>query len=154
MDVFLRSRTTGGSPSLNQKRKEESTVRCPVCKEPMIVLELDQIEVDHCLSCGGAWLDSGELELLLEGADNRDRLLASFEIDSKTKEKKVRCPICSKKMAKIACGTAEKVCVDSCPKGEGLWFDKGELLQVVRMGDFPGDRRIVDLLKEVFSAKS
>ena len=35
---------------------------CPVCKEPMLVLELDTVEIDHCARCGGTWLDAGELE--------------------------------------------------------------------------------------------
>ena len=37
---------------------------CPVCSEPMIVLEYDRVEVDYCVSCQGLWLDAGELELL------------------------------------------------------------------------------------------
>ena len=41
-------------------------MKCPVCKEPTIVLELDEIEIDYCTSCGGIWLDAGELDLLIE----------------------------------------------------------------------------------------
>ena len=32
----------------------------------MITLELEDVEIDHCLDCGGIWLDAGELELLLD----------------------------------------------------------------------------------------
>jgi len=32
---------------------------CPVCKKPMLVLELQQIEIDYCQECGGIWLDEG-----------------------------------------------------------------------------------------------
>ena len=39
---------------------------CPVCKNAMITLELEEVEIDYCTDCGGIWLDSGELELLLE----------------------------------------------------------------------------------------
>ena len=49
-------------------------MNCPVCKNPMVVLELDQIEIDHCLHCGGIWLDAGELELLLETEEDKARL--------------------------------------------------------------------------------
>jgi len=38
---------------------------CPVCKNAMITLELEEVEIDHCTNCGGIWLDAGELELLL-----------------------------------------------------------------------------------------
>ena len=37
---------------------------CPACKEPLIVLELNEVEIDNCVSCGGIWLDKGELERL------------------------------------------------------------------------------------------
>ena len=85
---------------------------CPVCKEAMIVLELDEVEIDHCISCGGIWLDAGELELLLEGVEEKDNLLASFSIDKDTKEAGRRCPICLKKMEKVLC------CAETFPSKE------------------------------------
>ena len=44
---------------------------CPVCREPMVALQLEGVEIDHCLACRGTWLDAGELEQLAEfsGAD-------------------------------------------------------------------------------------
>ena len=52
---------------------------CPVCKnEPMIVLELNDVEIDYCLSCKGIWLDTGELELLLESSAKT--LFSAFQI--------------------------------------------------------------------------
>ncbi|MCL4278881.1 MAG: zf-TFIIB domain-containing protein, partial [Ignavibacteriaceae bacterium] len=45
---------------------------CPVCNNPMIVLELEQVEVDYCTNCAGVWLDAGELELLLESHEERN----------------------------------------------------------------------------------
>ena len=45
---------------------------CPVCKNAMITLELEQVEVDHCLECRGIWLDAGELELLLGDAERAE----------------------------------------------------------------------------------
>ena len=41
-------------------------MKCPVCKEIMIVVEHDKVEVDHCTNCQGVWFDAGELELFLE----------------------------------------------------------------------------------------
>jgi Zn-finger nucleic acid-binding protein len=41
---------------------------CPTCKNPMIVVEYQQIELDYCGSCRGVWFDNGELELLLSKA--------------------------------------------------------------------------------------
>ena len=39
---------------------------CPICKNDMIVVEHNKIELDYCLNCHGVWFDSGELELLLK----------------------------------------------------------------------------------------
>jgi len=124
-------------------------MKCPRCKKVMIVLEANQVEVDHCLGCGGVWLDAGELELLLAGAEEASRLLESFEVDEGVTEKKIRCPLCSSKMDKVLCGLGKKVLIDRCPRGDGLWFDRGELGEVLAMGHFH-DRRVLELLAEVF----
>ena len=63
-------------------------MRCPACSNPLIVLELDEIEIDYCTSCEGIWLDSGEVELLLESSVQKDKLLASFTQDPDHEEKK------------------------------------------------------------------
>ena len=39
---------------------------CPLCAKPLQAVERQGIEIDHCSSCGGLWLDSGELSALIE----------------------------------------------------------------------------------------
>ena len=97
---------------------------CPVCKYPMIVLELNRVEIDYCQKCSGIWLDKGELELLLDTEQERTALFNSFKLDNTAKEKKRKCPICLKKMDKVR---LEGILIDKCRLGHGLWFDKGEL---------------------------
>jgi Zn-finger nucleic acid-binding protein len=128
-------------------------MQCPKCKRSMIVLEVQEIEIDHCLECGGVWLDGGELELLLEGAEERDALLSSMAIDTATSEKKIKCPLCSKKMDKVLCGTGTKVLIDRCSANDGIWFDKGELNEIMEMGVFHGDTRVYDILNSIFREK-
>ena len=124
---------------------------CPVCREPMIVLELDEVEIDHCVSCEGIWLDSGELELLLEGSGEKDDLLSSFEIDKDSGEKGRKCPICLKRMRKVLCGADKRIRIDKCRKNDGLWFDKGELKEIIEKGYFDKDNRILGLLNDMFT---
>lgn len=124
---------------------------CPLCKNPMIALELEQVETDFCTVCGGIWLDSGELELLLEDKQQARQLVGSFQRVSGVKEKNYRCPICLKKMYKILAGRrGESVVIDRCSKGHGLWFDRGELSEVLARGSFDKDRKIIKLLSEIF----
>jgi hypothetical protein len=124
-------------------------LNCPVCNQPLIVLELNQIEVDYCTNCHGVWLDGGELELLLLDSEEKNKLLDSFLTDKNSEEKSIKCPICLKKMDKIICG--EKIIIDECPGKHGLWFNKGELESVVEMGSLDKQNKIVKLLKEMFA---
>ena len=41
---------------------------CPACKNDMIVVEYQRIELDFCPDCRGVWFDKGELQLMLETA--------------------------------------------------------------------------------------
>lgn len=126
---------------------------CPVCNEPLVVLELEQIEVDYCTSCSGVWLDAGELELLLETDEERNRLISLFKADEAAKEKSFNCPICGKHMLKFHIGEQEKVLVDKCKKNHGIWFDKGELKKVVELGSDNKRNKIINLLTEMFESK-
>jgi Zn-finger nucleic acid-binding protein len=123
---------------------------CPVCKDSMIVLELEQIEVDYCTGCEGVWLDAGELELLLETVEERNRLIDLFKEAEIEKEKSYDCPICGKHMLKFEVGEQAKVVIDKCKKNHGLWFDKGELQKVVEFGSENKQNKIINLLKEMF----
>jgi len=126
-------------------------MKCPVCKEPMIVLELNEVEIDYCPSCGGIWLDAGELGLLIEDEKEREILLSSFQKDAEHHEKPYKCPICRKKMDKVHVGEDKDVLIDKCPDNDGLWFDKGELRDVISLAS--EENEIVKLLNDLFSSK-
>jgi len=129
-------------------------VDCPVCKNAMITLELEDVEIDYCTDCGGIWLDAGELELLLGNREQADILIRSFEIDHSCTEKPRRCPICLKKMKKIIVGkSVPKLLIDKCPKGDGLWFDKGELVDILNKAQLDKDSKIQKLLANMFGEK-
>ena len=128
---------------------------CPVCKKSaMIVLELDEVEVDYCTECEGIWLDAGELELLLGGAAGSEALLASFQA-GKTDEKRRKCPICLRKMDKILVGDTDghRELIDRCGHNHGLWFDRGELQNVLKWGHFDDTGRVRHLLGDLFCAE-
>lgn len=124
---------------------------CPVCKSAMIVLELDEVEVDYCTDCRGVWLDSGELELLLEDAAKAQDVLQSFAA-AKTTETPRKCPICRKKMEKVHVGSHgdKPQLIDRCGKSHGLWFDAGELEKILKMGQFDDENKIPRLLSNLF----
>ncbi len=123
---------------------------CPVCKVPMIVFELDEVETDYCTECSGIWLDAGELEILLEDADKARRLMDSFQ-PARTDEAPRSCPICRKSMKKVLIGHGQQaVLIDRCAKSHGLWFDRGELMDVLRQGGFDPEGKVAALLGEMY----
>lgn len=129
---------------------------CPVCKQSaMVTLELNEVEIDYCMQCEGIWLDAGELEILLGEPKKAQELINSFKIDSDNAENVRKCPICYKKMQKIVVGSAEpKLLIDRCRKGDGLWFDKGELRDIVEKAKLDESNKIKTLLTDMFSNKS
>ena len=124
---------------------------CPVCNEAMITMELNEVEIDHCLGCGGIWLDAGELEMLMDDEQKAKNLIQSFNKSAQSEEKPRKCPICLKKMDKIVVGNVEPVLLlDRCAKGDGLWFDAGELEDVCSRAELDNDSLIIRLLADMF----
>jgi len=56
-------------------------------------------------------------------------------------------------MDKAWLGQDPKVLIDSCPHGDGLWFDGGELDQVIHQIKDDGKDDILAFLSETFKAK-
>ena len=128
---------------------------CPVCENAMITLELADVEIDHCVGCGGIWLDAGELELLLDDQLYAEQLLKSFQAASNCTEEPRKCPICMKKMKKIVVGPEESAeLIDKCGRGDGLWFDKGELSNILKAGSFDKENKVVSLLADMFGEQA
>ncbi len=123
-------------------------MKSPLSDDPMLVLELAGIEIDYCPLTHGIWLDSGELEELYEDGKEADELLASLKVDEGNREKKIHCPICNKRMEKVK--VRNKVVIDRCTRGHGLWFDEGELLEVLKMEPGEGEGKVAAILKEMF----
>jgi hypothetical protein len=126
----------------------------------MIVLEYHSIELDYCNNCRGVWFDSGELELLLKSQGLQepeaflDGILNSREAASS--EEKRNCPICGRKMKKTAIGGQPEILTDACRNNHGLWFDGGEVTQLMQRlaGEHPREHdskgHVISFLGEVF----
>jgi Zn-finger nucleic acid-binding protein len=126
-------------------------MNCPACNGPMITMELQDVEIDHCLTCGGIWLDAGELEILLDDAAKARTLLDSFRREIAVTERPRRCPICDKKMTKALVGRSKPaLLIDACRRGDGLWFDRGELPDVVDRAQLDENNRVRTLLADMF----
>ena len=133
---------------------------CPTCEHTMVAVEYHNIELDYCNNCKGVWFDSGELDLLLKSQSLAepqvffDDILNSQEAVSS--EKKRKCPICGREMKKTAIGGQPAILIDVCGDRHGLWFDGGEVAQLMSrlVGERPSKHdsrgQVVSFLEEVF----
>ncbi len=125
-------------------------MKCPACRVPMYVVEHQQIELDLCGACEGAWFDGGELALLL--GDRRPLDAVPAATDEATRP----CPLCDKPMDKVNIGPGRRVLVDRCPRGCGLWFDGAEVAALAADLDEAGwalPAAVQGFLREMFPAK-
>ncbi|MBN1367223.1 MAG: zf-TFIIB domain-containing protein [Dehalococcoidales bacterium] len=130
---------------------------CPACKNDMIVVEYQRIELDFCPQCRGVWFDSGELELMLKSAKFDEASLNEISrlAEVQTTEKTRKCPICRQTMAKNTIGRKSPVLIDVCPRNDGLFFDGGEVHQLITQlpaSELGKENPVIDFLSEVFKA--
>jgi len=124
---------------------------CPACKEPLVVFELDGIEIDRCLRCSGTWLDSGEITQLARMRNGLpDRLDAVITQAGEGKKGERRCVRCSAKMRVIK---VHDVDIDRCPRGHGLWFDRSEMETLIASSRGSEGGAMVRLLGELRPSK-
>ena len=126
-------------------------MNCPVCDNPFIIVERNNIEVDYCMFCHGFWLDFGELELLNEILQTNSEFVSPFKHPQvKTNEKAYKCPCCSASLKKVK---IKDIVIDVCPNEHGIWFDKGELSAILSNSSVEGQEKIINFLGEMFKQK-
>ncbi|HXX94532.1 MAG TPA: zf-TFIIB domain-containing protein [Planctomycetota bacterium] len=97
---------------------------CPACSEHLVTFELEGVEIDRCVRCGGTWLDAGEFERLAGTEAGKGRIAEALYQTRGDRHGKRRCLRCPKRLEIIRVHGIE---LDRCPRGHGLWFDKSEL---------------------------
>ena len=45
-------------------------MKCPSCSTTLVMADRQGIEIDYCPDCRGVWLDRGELDKIIERANN------------------------------------------------------------------------------------
>ena len=96
---------------------------CPRDGTDLIEDQMHGIEVDHCPSCNGRWLDHHELdELEATQADEEQRRAT---IQYAQRESELDCPVCGERMAAFNY-RAYDLEIDTCEQEHGFWLDTGE----------------------------
>ncbi len=133
---------------------------CPKCHARLFLLMFKGVEVDYCNACRGIWLDAGEMEELAAQFGGHVAHLHGEEAGRATK---AMCPRCDARLREFPFehkpdekgmgGVLLKL--DRCPLGHGLWFDAGELQQVLgAFAEGAGSRGVVAFFSDLFGVAS
>jgi len=122
---------------LNQKfaLNLEGTMKCPKCKYELIEeMSPAGALIDRCFSCGGVWLDKGELAFFVK---DKRRLGRYRELG--LENLKAVGNFCPRDQSGLNSGTLPgfDIEVEECPCCMGLYFDENELESVSKKGLVP-----------------
>ena len=97
---------------------------CPHDGTLLLEERMHGIEVDHCPTCNGRWLDHHELDQL-EATRASDEGQRRGMVDYARRESAIFCPRCREPMVAFNY-RAYNLELDTCPNEHGFWLDAGE----------------------------
>jgi hypothetical protein len=126
----------------------------------MVIVEFQNIELDTCVDCQGLWFDAQELGQLFElaGVPQQYQALESQLDRLPHAGARRKCPRCRRRLEPVRAPARRgtELILDECPRGDGLWFDQGELsclLEAVLGDDVATLRNVRSYLGEFLAAK-
>ena len=109
-------------------------MKCPRDNTMLAVETHHGIEVDHCPTCNGRWLDHHELDQLeATVASTEEERRATITYGERRSD--LKCPVCGEVM-KAFNYRAYNLELDVCTQEHGYWLDAGE------------DGRVRDIIEE------
>jgi Zn-finger nucleic acid-binding protein len=119
---------------------------CVKCTSVLDKARVGDVEVDLCPSCGGLWLDHGEIERIGRGkTDEMDKLrsaLVGSAAPDAASDTQNSCPACPGQLKEVVLGPVH---VDYCTKCHGVFLDKGELDEAVKAVNGTTLRQVITL---------
>ncbi len=107
-------------------KEEKKQIKCMKCSSKMITQNINGVEIEYCLKCGGMWFDSNELEKVLGG--NKPKFFS--ELSSSGKISGYTCPKCFVYIYQMELIQGSGIIAETCFKCDGFFLDKGELVKL------------------------
>lgn len=114
-----------------------ANIICIDCQEQEIEMEKmrcgQDLIVDKCPRCGGIWFDKEELiDLIKLGQFYIQSLDSASESTIKPNPERL-CPHCKVELNPAKNQKIPDLRLDKCPRCQGLWLEKGELLRISKL---------------------
>ena len=105
-------------------------MNCPTCKtnELRPVLTKQRVEVDYCDSCGGIWLDKGEIFHFTKRRKQLANALKKAVQQARSTSR--QCPKTGEALQELSLLDGMLI-IEYCPANGGMWFDKGEIKKLL-----------------------
>ncbi len=132
-------------------------MKCLRCRDIECEIKIyEGVEIDVCPSCGGVWLDSGELKKIIDSREvvfDKEYIKEVVEnsfagVSDDEQNKQLICPKCGDSLYASNYDYASGIIIDVCPNGDGMWLDEGELqkIEAYREG---WEKRAAEMEKEL-----
>ena len=109
---------------------------CPKCDLAMETRTVGAVVIDHCPQCAGIWFDEGELQhgLAAGGKEELKRLSTAHAAPNGYDTKPADCPRCKAPLSRVPSPSREDLHVDACGLCGGVWYDGGEVDELLADG--------------------
>ena len=126
---------------------------CVKCTSVLDKARVGDVEVDLCPSCGGLWLDHGEIERLGRGKPEdltrlRTALTGTAQPDPAS-DTTTSCPACPGALKEVDLGPVH---IEYCNKCHGIFLDRGELDEAVKVVAGTTVRQVLTLAGQIAKA--
>ncbi len=101
--------------------------RCPSCDLRLAIAFSGALAVDGCESCGGLWLDSGELQALGNCPGGLASIRARFHPAGQPELRREPhpCPVCAKPLEPHELDSLRGIPLERCSSCSGVWLTQG-----------------------------
>lgn len=117
-------------------------MKCPRCNTVEMEVQTrgdgdGKVEVDHCSSCKGLWLDAKELADLDDNFFVDVEEIEFKEVAPTDEDSSIGCPRCdgAPALGKVRPVNLGDVVLDRCSVCKGFWLDAGELEKMAEISD-------------------
>jgi Zn-finger nucleic acid-binding protein len=107
-------------------------MECPKCDARLAPVQVDEIQVDRCVRCGGIWFDGGEHEAVRQvpGAAPAIDTGPAWQASMHNRQERSYCPRDGTLMIRVAVPDEPTILVERCPRCDGSFFDAGEFSEL------------------------
>ena len=108
-------------------------MKCPRCPDTLRKVQVEEMEIYHCATCGGIWLDFAQFERILS-RDYRalHKLTSTGAASEAADEPPMSCPRCQAPLLRMR-GEGDPVVYFSCLACYGHWLDGRELKRLAAL---------------------